>query len=142
GSADILARTIAARLHPAIGQPVVVENRPGAAGNIGTELVAKSKPDGHTLLLGLMNTHVVNQALYENLPFDGVEDFTPIALVAVVISTMAIHPSLPAKDVKAFIALAKARPGQIAFASAGTGSSTHLNAAVFEKMAGIEMLHV
>jgi tripartite-type tricarboxylate transporter receptor subunit TctC len=142
GSADILARTIAARLHPAIGQPVVVENRPGAAGNIGTELVAKSKPDGHTLLLGLMNTHVVNQALYKNLPFDGVEDFTPIALVAVVISTMAIHPSLPAKNVAQFIALAKARPGQIAYASAGTGSSTHLNAAVFEKMAGIEMLHV
>jgi tripartite-type tricarboxylate transporter receptor subunit TctC len=142
GSADILARTIAAKLHPAIGQPVVVENRPGAAGNIGTELVAKSKPDGHTLLLGLMNTHVVNQALYQNLPFDGVEDFTPIALVAVVISTMAIHPSLPAKNVAQFIALAKARPGQIAYASAGTGSSTHLNAAVFEKMAGIEMLHV
>ena len=142
GTADILARTISGKLNPVLGQPVVVENRPGAAGNIGTELVAKSKPDGYTLLVNLMNPHVVNQALYRNLPFNGVEDFTPIAMLAAVISTMAIHPSVPAKNVKEFIAVARARPGQIAYASAGTGSSTHLNAAVFEKMAGIRMLHV
>lgn len=142
GSADILARTISNKLNAVIGQPVVVENRAGAAGNIGTELVAKSKPDGYTLVVGLMNTHVVNQALYRNMPFNGVEDFTPIAMLAVVISTMAIHPSVPAKNVKELIAVAKALPGQIAYASAGTGSSTHLNAAVFEKMAGIKMLHV
>jgi tripartite-type tricarboxylate transporter receptor subunit TctC len=142
GSADILARTVSNKLNAALGQPAIVENRPGAAGNIGTELVAKSRPDGYTLLVGLMNTHVVNQALYSKLPFDGVEDFTPIAMLAVVISTMAIHPSVPAKDIKQFIAFAKARPGQVAYASAGTGSSTHLNAAVFEKMAGIKMLHV
>ena len=142
GTADILARTISTRLHPVLGQPVVVENRPGAAGNIGTELVAKSKPDGYTLLVNLMNPHVVNQALYKSMPFNGVEDFTPIAMLAAVISTMAIHPSVPAKNVKEFIAVARARPGQIAYASAGTGSSTHLNAAVFEKMAGIRMLHV
>jgi tripartite-type tricarboxylate transporter receptor subunit TctC len=142
GTADILARTISTRLHPVLGQPVVVENRPGAAGNIGAELVAKSKPDGYTLLVNLMNPHVVNQALYKSMPFNGVEDFTPIAMLAAVISTMAIHPSVPAKNVKEFIAVARARPGQIAYASAGTGSSTHLNAAVFEKMAGIRMLHV
>ncbi|HEX9684571.1 MAG TPA: tripartite tricarboxylate transporter substrate binding protein [Burkholderiales bacterium] len=142
GSADILARTISNKLHPALGQPVVVENRPGAAGNIGSEIVAKSRPDGYTLLVGLMNTHVVNPALYKNLPFDGVEDFTPVAMLAAVISTMAIHPSVPAKNVKEFIAVAKSRPGDIAYATAGTGSSTHLNAAVFEKMAGIRMLHV
>lgn len=142
GSADILARTLSNRLHPALGQPVVVENRPGAAGNIGSEIVAKSRPDGYTLLVGLMNTHVVNPALYKNLPFDGVEDFTPVAMLAAVISTMAIHPSVPAKNVKEFIAVAKSRPGDIAYASAGTGSSTHLNSAVFEKMAGIRMLHV
>jgi len=142
GSADILARTVSTKLNAALGQPVIVENRPGAAGNIGTEVVAKSKPDGYTLLVGLMNTHVVNQALYAKMPFNGVEDFTPIAMLAVVISTLAIHPSVPAQNVKQFIAFAKARPGQIAYASAGTGSSTHLNAAVFEKMAGIRMLHV
>src|SRR2546423_6414099 len=94
GSADILARTISNKLNVVVGQPVIVENRPGAAGNIGTELVAKSKPDGYTLLVGLMNTHVVNQALYKNMPFNGVEDFTPIAMLAIVISTMAIHPSV------------------------------------------------
>jgi tripartite-type tricarboxylate transporter receptor subunit TctC len=142
GSADILARTISSKLHPALGQPVLVDNRPGAAGNIGSEIVAKSKPDGYTLLVGLMNTHVVNPALYKNMPFDGVEDFTPVAMLAAVISTMAIHPSVPAKNVKEFIAVAKSHPGDIAYASAGTGSSTHLNAAVFEKMAGIRMLHV
>ena len=142
GTADILARTISSKLNPVLGQPVVVENRPGAAGNIGTDLVAKSKPDGYTLLVNLMNPHVVNQALYKSMPFNGVEDFTPIAMLAAVISTMAIHPSVPAKNVKEFIAVARARPGQIAYASAGTGSSTHLNAAVFEKMAGIRMLHV
>ena len=142
GSADILARTISNKLNAVLGQPVVVENRPGAAGNIGTELVAKSRPDGYTLLVGLMNTHVVNPALYAKLPFNGVEDFTPVAMLAVVISTLAIHPSVPARNVKEFIAVAKANPGKIAYASAGTGSSTHLNAVVFEKMAGIRMLHV
>ena len=142
GTADILARTISNKLHPALGQPVIVDNRPGAAGNIGSEIVAKSKPDGYTLLVGLMNTHVVNPALYKNMPFDGVEDFTPVAMLAAVISTMAIHPSVPAKNVKEFIAVARSRPGDIAYASAGAGSSTHLNAAVFEKMAGIRMLHV
>jgi tripartite-type tricarboxylate transporter receptor subunit TctC len=142
GTADILARTISSKLHPALGQPVIVDNRPGAAGNIGSEIVAKSKPDGYTLLVGLMNTHVVNPAIYKNMPFDGVADFTPVAMLAAVISTMAIHPSVPAKNVKEFIAVARARPGDIAYASAGTGSSTHLNAEVFGKMAGIRMLHV
>lgn len=142
GSADILARTVSTKLNAVLGQPVIVENRPGAAGNIGTEVVARSRPDGYTLLVGLMNTHVVNQALYKTMPFDGVEDFTPIAMLAAVISTLAIHPSVPAKNVKEFIAVAKAHPGQLAYASAGSGSSTHLNAAVFERMAGIRMLHV
>jgi tripartite-type tricarboxylate transporter receptor subunit TctC len=142
GTADILARTIANKLHPALGQPLIVDNRTGAAGNIGTDLVAKSKPDGYTLLVGLMNTHVVNPALYANIPFRGVEDFTPIAHLAAVITTMVIHPSVPAHDVKQFIAFAKANPGKLAYASAGSGSSNHLNATVFEKMAGIRMLHV
>lgn len=142
GTADILARTLSNKLNPALGQPVIVENRPGAAGNIGSELVAKSKPDGYTLLVGVMNTHVVNPALRATMPFNGVEDFTPVAMLAVVITTMVIHPSVPAKNVKELIAFAKANPGKLAYASAGAGSSTHLNAAVFEKMAGIQMLHV
>ena len=142
GTADILARTVANKLHAVLGQPAVVDNRPGAAGNIGTELVAKSKPDGYTLLVGLMNTHVVNQALYPSMPFRGVEDFTPVSMLATVITMMVIHPSVPANNVKEFIVFAKAHPGQLAYASSGNGSSNHLNAAVFEKMAGIQMLHI
>lgn len=142
GTTDILARTVADKLYVALGQPGIVENRPGAAGNIGSEVVAKSKPDGYTLLFGLMNTHVVNPALYKAMPFKGVDDFTPIAMLAIVVTTMVIHPSVPANNVREFIALAKANPGKLAYASAGTGSSTHLNAVVFEKMAGIQMLHV
>lgn len=142
GTADILARTIANKLHPALGQVVIVDNRAGAAGNIGTDLVAKAKPDGYTLLVGLMNTHVVNQAFNNNLPFRGIDDFTPIANLAAVVTTMAIHPSVPAQNVKQFIAIGKANPGKLAYATAGSGSSNHLAAAVFEKMAGLKMLHI
>ncbi len=142
GTADILARTIANKLHPALGQVVIVDNRAGAAGNIGTDLVAKARPDGYTLLVGLMNTHVVNQAFNANLPFKGIDDFTPVANLAAVVTTMAIHPSVPAHNVKQFIAIAKANPGKLAYATAGSGSSNHLAAAVFEKMAGLKMLHI
>lgn len=142
GTADILARTLANKLHPVLGQVFIVDNRAGAAGNIGTDLVAKSKPDGYTLLVGLMNTHVVNQAFHKNLPFRGVDDFTPVANLAAVVTTMAIHPSVPVSNLKQFIAFAKAHPGKLAYASAGSGSSNHLAAAVFEKMAGLKMLHI
>jgi tripartite-type tricarboxylate transporter receptor subunit TctC len=142
GTADILARTIANKLPSTLGQPFIVDNRTGAAGNIGTELVAKSKPDGYTLLVGLMNTHVVNQAFNASQPFRAIDDFTPIANLAAVITTMAIHPSVPAQSVKQFIAIARANPGKLAYASAGSGSSNHLSAAVFEKMAGLTMLHI
>ena len=142
GTADILARTLANKLHPALGQVVIVDNRAGAAGNIGTALVAKAKPDGYTLLVGLMNTHVVNQAFNANLPFKGIDDFTPIANLAAVVTTMAIHPSVSAQNVKQFIAVARANPGKLAYATAGSGSSNHLTAAVFEKMAGLKMLHI
>lgn len=142
GSADVLARLVANRLNTAIGQPVVVDNKPGAAGNLGSDMVAKSKPDGYTLLLGLMNTHVANQGLYKNMPFHGINDFTPICMLGFVTTTMAVHPSVPAGNVREFIAHAKANPGKVAYASAGHGASTHLNAAVFASMAGITMLHV
>jgi tripartite-type tricarboxylate transporter receptor subunit TctC len=142
GTADQLARLVSERLTGVLGQSVIVENKPGAAGNIGADVVAKAKPDGYTLLVDLMNPHVSNPALYSNMPFRGIEDFTPIALLGYVTTTMVINPSLPVSSVAEFIAYAKAHPGQVAYASAGVGSSTHLNAAVFAQMAGIDMLHV
>ena len=142
GSTDILARAIGEQLTKSMGQPVIVENRAGASGNIGSNLVAKAKPDGYTLLVGSMSTHAMNPALIPNMPFKGADDFTPIALVANVINTMVINPAVPAKNLQEFIAYAKANPGKIAYASAGGGSTNHLSAEMFKKAAGIEMLHV
>ncbi len=142
GSTDILARVISERLTKSLGQPLVVENRSGASGNIGSNLVAKAKPDGYTLLVGSMSTHTMNQALYSSMPFDGVKDFTPIAKVALVTNTMVVNPSVPANNVAEFIQYAKAHPGEIAYASAGPGSTNHLSAAMFEKATGVTMLHV
>jgi tripartite-type tricarboxylate transporter receptor subunit TctC len=142
GSTDVLARLVAEKLTLSLGQPVIVENKPGASGNIGTDLVAKAKPDGYTLLVSLGNTHVVNPAIYPKMPFRGVEDFTPIAMLGFVTTTMVVNPAVPVSNVAEFIAYAKANPGKLAYASAGVGSSTHLDGAVFAKMAGIDMLHV
>lgn len=142
GSTDILARAIADQLTRSMGQPVIVDNRVGASGNIGSNFVAKAKPDGYTLLIGSMSTHAMNPALMPNMPFKGAEDFTPIALVANVVNTMVINPSVPAKNLKEFIAYAKANPGKLAYASAGAGSTNHLSAEMFNKAAGIQMLHV
>lgn len=142
GSTDILARIVAENLRQALGQPVIVENRPGASGNVGSDAVAKATPDGHTILFGSMSTHAMNQALFSTMPFNGVEDFSPVALLAFVTNTMVINPSVPAKTVKEFIDYAKANPGKIAYASAGAGSTNHLCAALFAKMAGVDMVHV
>jgi tripartite-type tricarboxylate transporter receptor subunit TctC len=142
GSTDILARAIGEQLTRAMGQAVVVDNRAGASGNIGSLAVAKARPDGYTLLVGSMSTHAMNPALMSNMPFRGADDFTPIALVANVINTMVIHPSVPASNLREFIAYAKANPGKLAYASAGGGSTNHLSAEMFKKAAGIEMLHV
>ncbi len=142
GSSDILARIVANKLSAALGQPLVVENRPGAAGNIGAEYVAKAKPDGYTLLVDLMNPHVSNPWLYSNLRFRGVEDFTPIALLGYVTTTLVVNPALPVHSVAELIAYAKAHPGEINCASAGVGSSTHLNSVMFAKMAGIDIVQV
>jgi tripartite-type tricarboxylate transporter receptor subunit TctC len=142
GSTDILARAIAEQLTKSMGQPVIVDNRVGASGNIGSNFVAKAKPDGYTLLIGSMSTHAMNPTLMPNMPFKGADDFTPIALVANVINTMVVNPSVPARNLREFIAYAKANPGKLAYASAGAGSTNHLSAEMFKKAAGIEMLHV
>ena len=142
GSTDILARIVAQHLHQSMGQPVIIENRTGASGNIGTLAAARAAPDGYTLLFNTMSVHTMNHALFANMPFDGVKDFSPVTLLAYVTNTMVVHPSVPANTVAEFIAYAKANPGKIAYASSGPGSTNHLCAALLEKMAGIEMLHV
>ncbi len=142
GSTDILARVLSEGLTQSLGQPVIVENRSGASGNIGTTFVARAKPDGYTLLVGSMSTHTMNQALYSNMPFDGVKDFTPIAELALVTNTLVVHPSVPASNLKEFIDYVKSKPDAVAYASAGQGSTNHLSAALFEKAAGVKMMHI
>jgi tripartite-type tricarboxylate transporter receptor subunit TctC len=142
GSTDILARIVADHLQRSLGQPVVVENRSGASGNIGTAAVARAAADGYTLLFNTMSVHTMNHALFAAMPFDGVADFSPITLLAYVLNTMVVHPSIPASNVREFIEFAKANPGKIAYASAGAGSTNHLCGALFEKMAQVVMVHI
>jgi tripartite-type tricarboxylate transporter receptor subunit TctC len=142
GSTDILARIVAEHLYQALGQPVIVENRSGASGNIGTAVVARSAPDGYTFLFNTMSVHTMNHALFAAMPFDGLKDFSPLTLLAYVTNTMVAHPSVPANNVREFIAYAKANPGKISYASAGAGSTNHLCGALFEKMAQVAMVHV
>jgi len=142
GSTDILARIVADHLQRSLGQPVVVENRSGASGNIGTAAAARAAADGYTLLFNTMSVHTMNHALFAAMPFDGVNDFSPITLLAYVLNTMVVHPSIPATSVREFIDYAKANPGKIAYASAGAGSTNHLCGALFEKLASVTMVHV
>jgi tripartite-type tricarboxylate transporter receptor subunit TctC len=142
GSTDILVRIVGGHLQESLGQPVVVENRSGASGNIGTAIVARAAPDGYTLLVNTMSVHTMNQALFASMPFDGVKDFSAIAMLAYVTNTVVVHPSVPATTIGEFIEYAKTNPGKIAYASAGVGSTNHLCAALFEKMTGVEMVHV
>lgn len=142
GTTDILARILAEPLRRSMGQPFVVENRSGASGNLGSNAVARARPDGYTLLFGSMSTHAMNDVLFRNMPFNGVDDFTAIARLAFALNTMVIHPSVPATSVAEFIAYARANPGRIAYASAGPGSTNHICAEMFARMTGIEMVHV
>ena len=142
GTTDILARAAAQKLTEAFGQSVVVDNRPGAAGNIGADLVAKSAPDGYTLLMGTVGTHAINPSLYSKMPYDHVKDFVPVVLVAGVPNVLVVNPALPVNSVADLIKLAKDKPGQINFASSGSGTSIHLSGELFKTMAGVDITHV
>jgi len=142
GIADLFARVIGQKFGEAWGQPGVVENRPGAGGNIGAEIVAKSPPDGYTLVTGSIGTHAVNVSLFSKLAYDPIRDFAPVALIMEAEGLLVVHPSLPAKSVKELIALAKSRPGQIAYASAGHGTAAHLSGELFKSMAKVNLVHV
>lgn len=142
GTTDILARDVAQTLTQTTGQPFVVENRPGAGGNIGSDLVAKAAPDGYTLLMGTVGTHAINPSLYAKMPYDHVKDFVPIILVAGVPNVLEINPQLPVNSVQELIAYAKTNPGKINFASSGSGTSIHLSGELFKTMTGVQMTHV
>jgi tripartite-type tricarboxylate transporter receptor subunit TctC len=141
GPADIYARFIAARLQEKLGQPFVVEDRPGAGSIVGTDYVAKSAPDGYTLLM-MSNTHTVNETLIPKKPFDLMRDFAPITGVNYSDLLMVIHPSVPARDVKEFIALAKSKPGSLNYASSGNGTPYHMAGELFKAMAGVDLVHI
>ncbi|MDB5905773.1 MAG: protein bugT-like protein [Betaproteobacteria bacterium] len=142
GTSDFLGRVAAQKLGEALGQQVIVDNRPGAGGNIGTELVAKSPPDGYTLLTDPGSTLTINPSLFAKLPFDPLKDFAPVTILAAVPNLLVVHPSLPVRNVKELIALAKAKPGQLNYASSGAGQSTHLSMELFKSMAHVNMIHV
>ncbi len=142
GTADLLARQIGQTMSEALQQQVVIENRAGAGGNIGADLAARSKPDGYTLLMGTVSTHAINPNLYPNMPYDAEKGFAPILLVATLPNLLVVHPSVPAKDVGELIALAKAKPGELAFASAGNGTTQHLSGELFKKLARVDMIHI
>ena len=142
GTTDILARAVAQRLTETMGQPVIVDNRAGAGGNIGAELVAKAPPDGYTLLMGTVGTHAINASLYAKMPYDHVRDFAPVILVAGVPNVLVVNPTLPVNSVQELIAYGKANPGKLNFASSGNGTSIHLAAELFKTMTGVQMAHV
>ena len=141
GTTDIVGRVLAPKLHDLLGQPVIVDNRPGAGANIAAEMAARSTPDGYTLLI--VNAGLaVSAAIYRSLKYDAIKDLAPVAEVAASPHVLTVNPSLPAKSVKEFIALAKSRPGQLNFSSGGTGNSDHLAGELFKFMAGIDIVHV
>jgi tripartite-type tricarboxylate transporter receptor subunit TctC len=140
GGTDVIARTLAQKMSEVIGQQVLVDNRPGANAIIGTDLVAKAAPDGYTALIAIA-THAINPSLYHKLPYRA-EDFTPVTVLAQYPFVITVHPSLPVRNVKDFIAFAKARPGQLTYASSGNGSGPHLGMELFKSAAGVELVHV
>ena len=142
GSTDVTARIIGQALSERLGQPVLIENRPGAGGNIGADAAAKADPDGYTLLMATSSTFAANPALYKSLPFDVQADFAPITVTAFIPNLLVINPSVPAKNLAEFVAYAKANPGKLNYGSAGNGTSQHISGALFNAQAGIETMHV
>jgi len=142
GANDVLARILAQKLGETMGQPFLVENRAGAAGNLGAELVARAAPDGYTLLMGQASNLTINVSLMAKMPYDPVKDLAPVTLVASTPNLLVVHPSLPVKTVKDLVALAKARPGALNYASSGTGTAGHLAGELFNRAAGVRMVHI
>lgn len=142
GATDILARGVGQKMSESFGQPVIVDNRPGANGNIGTDVAAKATPDGHTLLMVTAGTHGINPSLYRKLPWDAVRDFAAVSLTAMVPNIMVVNNSVPAKNVKEFIAYLKAHPNKFNYGSPGNGSTAHLSQELFKTMTGTSMQHI
>jgi tripartite-type tricarboxylate transporter receptor subunit TctC len=142
GPVDVSARLLAAPLQKALGQPVLVDNKPGAGGNIGADAVAKSAPDGHTLVMGAIATHAINPTLYRNFPYDPMRDFRHVALVVQVPNVLVVNNDVPARSVQELVAFLKGNPGKAAFASGSTGSTGHLAGELFKQLTGTDMVHV
>jgi tripartite-type tricarboxylate transporter receptor subunit TctC len=141
GTTDILARLISQKLGPALGTTVIIDNRPGAGGNIGSELVARAAPDGYTIMGGTISSHSINASLYK-LPYDPLKSFAPITLIGTNANVLVVNPASPFQSVKELIAAARAKPASLSFASAGNGTSQHLSAELFKTMTGIDMVHI
>jgi tripartite-type tricarboxylate transporter receptor subunit TctC len=142
GGSDIIARVLAPHVAAALGQQIIIDNRPGAGTIIGAELAAKAPPDGYTLLLGITGTMAINPSIYRKLPYDPVRDFAAVGLVGAGPNVLVVHPSLPARSIAELIAVAKTHPGKLSYASAGTGGAPHLAGELFKSMAGVDMVHV
>jgi tripartite-type tricarboxylate transporter receptor subunit TctC len=142
GAPDILSRIVAEKINPAWGQSVIVDNKAGAGGNIGADIVAKSPADGYTIVMGTVGTHSINGSLYAKMPYDMVKDFTPVTLVASTPNLLVVNPNVPAASVKELMALAKAKPGQLMYGSPGVGTSVHVSGELFATMGGVKLTHV
>jgi tripartite-type tricarboxylate transporter receptor subunit TctC len=142
GIADYYSRVIGAKMQEAWGQPVIVENRAGGGGNIGSDIVAKSAPDGYTMVMGFVGSHAVNPFLIKNMPYDPQRDFVPVAMTIEAEGMLAVHPSVPVNTVADLIALAKAQPGKLSYASGGIGTASHLAGELFKSMTGTDIVHI
>jgi tripartite-type tricarboxylate transporter receptor subunit TctC len=142
GFSDIFARVLGGKFNESWGQPVIIDNRPGAGGNIGSDLVAKSPPDGYTLVMGTVGTHAINASLFSKMPYDPLRDFTPVAFVVEAEGLLVLHPSIPGRNAKEVIALARSRPGELTYGSAGAGTTGHLAGEIFKTMSKVNIVHV
>lgn len=142
GFSDVFARIIGNKMNESWGQQAVIDNRPGAGGNIGADIVAKAAPDGYTLVMGTIGTHAINATLFSRMPYDPIRDFTAVAFVVEAEGLLTVHPSLPVKTAKELIALARSKPGELTYASAGAGTTSHLAGELFKTMAKVDLTHV